>query len=281
MRKLLTTALVFASMTAATNAFAQTENSEFFWQAEEGRTYIIPALSLVNGEVKRGATTLDISSTTLGAGIEHGLTTNVSLHGQLSYSSGKKKSGVNSMDLNGLNDVLVGAKVTRALGNGNVKYGAIANLSLEKQEFEANGDSNSATGQHYVAPYLGYEFSVNTMKLGAKASYEINIGDRKATVAGTDDNSSGGEALAAELFAENNYGSHTFGVNLAYISYTDRKYDDGTVSEGDNDWGARLYSNFKLNDTTDLGAHLAYLNLDDKDLTGSVLNALVQLRIAL
>lgn len=230
MRSLLFATLLLSSI----SSMAAEGGSEFFWQAESGKSYLSPQLGFASGEVEtKAGPTGDISLFGIGLEYENGLSEQFSAGVSLSYSSGETEVQGTSRDQEGLGDIDFFIKGSSPLTSGNLKYGAELSLSPGNSETDSNGDSNAYSGRHTLTPYIGYETSADGLKFGGKIAYQLHLTDQKdEDASGNETKTSGGADLDLMVFIETATSTGTFGGKIGHSISSDVK-DEETGEKSD------------------------------------------------
>lgn len=198
---------------------------------------------------------------------EHGLMENLSLGISVEYQSADTDDGTTTADYSGMGDIHVLLKGRHGLGAATFRFGADLQLSPGDAEVDVNGDaSNVYSGQHSITPYVGVDFGGGPVTFGAKLSRGINLTDQVTSYDGgsPDDEESGGEATAFELFVEHR-ANFVLGGAFSYLTTADSEDQDGNTSEAVNPtMGLRVYGAFDVAENMTLLPRLDYIRLSDE-----------------
>lgn len=193
--------LVAASVSSAANI------SEFHEHAAKGQTEITPHFmyDMMTLEANTGGQKIKITGFKLGSEFEKGVCENASVGFDVTYGSHASKSDftTNTLHTSGINDLVLFARGSSAMGEGRLAYGANVNVSNGASVSKVNGDMNEKTGGNGISPYVGYETKVGSGIWGADLGYtwlgqRVSLNESGHTYTST----SGGNTLSIGTFYE-------------------------------------------------------------------------------
>lgn len=206
-RSLFSTLIVGLALSTA--QAAETNRSEFFWQAAGGTTNVTPHLSYraLTSRDKTPANAADeklSGLTDTGISAEYGLNEMIAIGVDLSFSSLEEDPGGGNATrkVSGLQDPRLFVKGTHVLDFGRFRYGANLGLGFQNEKIENNLDRSVSSGGFSISPYLGLDIDAGPGILGARAFYSLGLGDRTVEIGATEGKASGGNDMNLAVFYE-------------------------------------------------------------------------------
>jgi hypothetical protein len=179
--------------------------------------------------------------------------------GQLTYSGCPTGFSCNSQHVNGMYDPQLFFKGRSAVGAGVIQYGAVLDVSVEKETTSSTGDQNNASGGISFTPFVAYQMAAGPGTWGARLQYGIYQGDKKST------DSSSGTSVPSTTSSNGNWVIDTFyeapvagitiGGALSYAQNPETKTSqNGGPKTGNldayNTMGVQVYVPVKLSSLT-------------------------------
>lgn len=244
--------LVIASLLLSGVAHAASEGhssqSEFFFQSEAGQSELTPRVGYLSSTIETESG-IETKSTgfNLGVAYEYGLNETWAVEAAINY--GNLDSEINSVKekSSGLLNPEFAFKGTSGMEWGHLRYGVIAELSLEKRKVtSATDDGNLATGGHALKPYVGADTAVGAGLLGARLSYEYKF-DRTLDTGGVESKHKDGHEMGLSVFYEYMMTDVLLGASYNHISEGAVNDEDGNELEDSGTMtGISLYSRIPM-----------------------------------
>ncbi|KYG64014.1 hypothetical protein AZI86_14500 [Bdellovibrio bacteriovorus] len=235
----------------AAHANTSSNQSEFFFQSEAGKSEVTPRIGYKMMTIKPDGATSDTKLNGLfntGVSYEYGINEMFAIEGALYYGS-LETDGTPKTKTNGLQDPEITLKGTSPMAWGNLRYGAMLGLGFEKRKYaSATSDGNLASGGYSLAPYIGADMNLGGGIVGARALYEYRMERTIDDGSGTDLKVKDGHELGLSAFYEYFFADMLIGGSINYLSADKVKNSDTGAQEEDSHTttGISLYTRIPM-----------------------------------
>lgn len=248
------------------NAFAESENSQPFWQPKSQQHALIPELSYTHSKFKSKLTNQEHrpNSRQLSLEYAYGITENFALGAEVDYVN----NNYSTYTVDGLGDIMFLGRGFTQFGSGKFLYGGGLSVSPGDGKEKSTNKYNAYSGGHMLTPYIGYEMTHANLKAGAAVSYDIRLGDAKEKYAdGSTGKFSGAESLTIILFLESAINDKlTLGGQLGHMSTSDYKDETtGQTSKQSDVVNLTGYATSKIQENIDLIGRLSLSSIEDSN----------------
>lgn len=241
----------------ASAAMAADNGSQYQWQTPADRFEVTPTLGYSYEKQKyKDGTNTETSGLYESVRGEYGISDMFSVGLLLkNVNMDVKPSGEGKISQSGLVDPTLYLNGRTPLDGASLRFGLALDLGLGKAKYDSSGTAqkNAMSGGLALTPYVGYETMVGQGYLGARLSYKVWLGDRKAEIedSSADIKYKGGNVLTPALYYEAKMDTLTLGaaVELNYVQkskYTNGNNPEVELGNGRTTWDVALYAPYEI-----------------------------------
>lgn len=210
------------------HSFAESVNSEFFFQPAPGASTLSGTFSYLSSTVEIAPLEVKTTGFILIPEYLRGLNESVAVGIGGSYWNLKTESFGSETATTGLGDIEFIIRGRHPNPFGSLRYGAEMDVSLGDAEKEANGDQNAMSGGIMLTPYVGFQLQNASGFWGVKLSREVEVQKRTEIDNGTKEVHSGGEDIDLIAFVERELApERSLGLSVEYSKSEDSQTDTG------------------------------------------------------